>query len=45
MASLHQFHERAGAVPDMAGPNLCRARAYAFCPLAVSLDSMVKIAS
>jgi hypothetical protein len=41
MTSLHQFHERAGPVSDTAGENL----GYAFCPLAVSFDSMVKIAS
>ena len=54
MASLHQFHERDDAVSDTVGLNLphpaSRAppvapRAYAFCPLAVSLDSIVNIAS
>ena len=56
MASPHSFHERAEPVSDTVGLNLLcparrvprptrRARAYAFCPLAVSLVSMVKIAS
>jgi hypothetical protein len=56
MASPHSFHERADPVSDTVGVNFCAPRsasrappiaprAYAFCPLAVSLDSMVNIAS
>jgi hypothetical protein len=54
MASPHSFHERADPVSDTVGLNLpcpplrvppAAPRAYAFCPLAVSLDSMVNIAS
>jgi hypothetical protein len=41
MASPHPFHERPGPVSDTAGENL----SYAFCSLAVSVDSMVKMAS
>ena len=40
MASPHQFHERGDALSDIA-----RLKIYAFRPLAVSLDSMVKMAS
>ena len=53
MTSPHSFHERADPVSDTVGLNLpclrsaphLAPRAYAFCPLAASLDSMVKIAS
>jgi hypothetical protein len=54
MASPHQFHERPGAVPDtrshlfraiFPGTSFRALPGYAFCPLAVSLDSMVKMAS
>ena len=41
MASPHSFHERAEPVSDTAGENL----SYAFCSLAASVDSMVKMAS
>ena len=40
MASLTRFHERGGAVSDTVRKIL-----QAFCPLAVSLDSTVKMAS
>jgi hypothetical protein len=50
MTSPHLFHERPGAVSDTAGRFFFGASpralpAYAFCPLAVSFDSMVKMAS
>ena len=46
MASPHPFHERPGPVSDTARSfSLASALAYAFCSLAVSLVSMVKIAS
>ncbi len=57
MTSPRQFHERDGAVSDTVAPGIMafqeitRSRNHgapgnhAFCPLAVSLDSMVKMAS
>ena len=53
MASPHSFHERAGPVSDTvdslfsfsaSGPRPPPST-YTFCSLAVSLDSMVKMAS
>jgi hypothetical protein len=43
MASFIRFHERADAVPDIAGELFCRP--YTFCSLAASLPSRVKMAS
>jgi len=45
MASPHPFHERGGAVSDMAAGFFPRAPPYVRSPLAVSFDSMVKMAS
>ena len=50
MASPHPFHERPGPVSDTVGTLFFfrpppPAVAYAFCSLAVSLVSMVKMAS
>jgi len=52
MASPHSFHERAGPVSDTgrslsstSGPAPAPPSTYAFCSLAVSFDSMVKMAS
>jgi hypothetical protein len=43
MASFIRFHERAGAVPDIAGELFCLP--YTICSLAASRDSNVKMAS
>jgi hypothetical protein len=40
LAPLQLFHERADRVSDIPDPSF-----YAFCPLPVSLDSRVKMAS
>jgi hypothetical protein len=44
MASPYSFHERGRAVSDMA-PDFFRGPPYVRSPLAVSFDSMVKMAS